>query len=258
MTFETEGLVVRYRRRLPPALDGVTMRVPTGSLYAILGPNGSGKSTLMRALLGAVAVESGAARVDGKEVGSWPRRALARVVGGVTQSESIAFPLTVRQLVEMGRYPHLGPFRFPGAEDDAAVEGALARCDVASLADRDIGTLSGGELQRARVARALAQEPRALVLDEPTQSLDVRHEMEILLLLRALADRGLTVVLITHHLDAAARFADRMLLLDRGRVGAEGSPEEVLRPDILETVYRWPVDVRPDAVTGHLQVTPLG
>lgn len=257
MRFATEGLSVRYRGADRPALDDVTVAVPDGSLYAVLGPNGSGKSTLMKALLGVVEVEAGRALVDGRAVGAWTRRELARAVGVVPQAETIAFPLTVREMVAMGRYPHLGAL---GAERDAdreAVARALERCDVAEFAGRDVTTLSGGEMQRVRIARALAQEPRALVLDEPTASLDVRHEMAILESLRAWADQGMTVIVVTHGLDQAARFADRMLLLSRGRVAAEGTPVEVLQADVLERVYRWPIAVGRDAITGTARVTPL-
>jgi iron complex transport system ATP-binding protein len=157
----------------------------------------------------------------------------------------------------MGRYPHLGPLRAEGERDRDAVDRALERCDVTKLAGRDVNTLSGGELQRVRIARALAQEPSALVLDEPTASLDVRHEMSIFQLLRASADMGMTVLLITHHINLAARFADRLLLLSEGRVAAEGRVEEVIREEALESVYRWPLAVRVDAVTRAPQVTPL-
>jgi iron complex transport system ATP-binding protein len=157
----------------------------------------------------------------------------------------------------MGRYPHLGPLRPEGPEDRKAVEGALEACDARDLRNRDVGTLSGGELQRVRIARALAQEPRGLVLDEPTASLDIGHEMSILQLLREQADRGITVLLITHHLELAARFADRFLLLDQGKVAAEGSAGDVFRPEILEAVYRWPVAVRRDPDTDLLRITPL-
>ncbi|MEX0856204.1 MAG: ABC transporter ATP-binding protein [Gemmatimonadota bacterium] len=256
MILEARDLVVRYRRGLPPALDGVSLHVPAGAFYAVLGPNGSGKSTLMRALLGSIPIESGTVVLDGAPLGAWGRRALARAVGAVTQTESVAFPLTVRALVGMGRYPYLGPFRSEGPSDTAAIERALSRCDAIELADRDVGTLSGGEFQRVRVARALAQEPRALVLDEPTASLDVRHEMEILRLLRASTESGMTVVLITHHLEAAARFADRLLLMDRGRVAAEGTVAEVLQEEVLERVYHWPLAVRTDPLTDRLRITP--
>jgi iron complex transport system ATP-binding protein len=174
----------------------------------------------------------------------------------VAQSEHLAFPISVREFVAMGRYPHLGPLRPEGDTDREAIQTALSRCDVRDFATREVTTLSGGELQRVRIARALAQEPSALILDEPTASLDVRHEMSIFELLRASADRGMTVVLITHHLNLAARFADRFLLLHDGVVAAEGGLGEVFREETLKSVYRWPLAVRDDAVAGSLQVTP--
>lgn len=257
MSFRTRDLRVRYPRAPRPALDGITMEVPTGSLYAVLGPNGSGKSTLMRGLMGVLRPESGSVALEGRPVTSWERRELARRVGAVPQSESMAFPLTVRELVGMGRYPHLGALAPEGPADREAVERALDRCDALHLGGRDVTTLSGGELQRVRIARALAQEPRTLVLDEPTASLDIRHEMAILRLLRDQVEEGITVLLITHHLDLAGRFADRLLLLAHGRVAAEGAAAEVLRADVLSEVYGWPVEVLPDPVTGAPRVTPL-
>lgn len=255
--FRTRELVVHYPGAERPALNGVDMAVPAGTFYAVLGPNGSGKSTLMRALMGVVRPASGLATVDGRPASRWNRRALARRIAAVAQSESVAFPVTVQELVAMGRYPHLGALQRERAEDRRAVEEALATCDALHLRDRDAGTLSGGELQRVRIARALAQEPAALALDEPTSSLDIRHQMSILSLLRASADRGLTVLLITHDLDLAGRFADRLLLLHQGGVAAEGRPDEVLRKEILDRVYDWPVEVERDPVTGTPRVTPL-
>jgi iron complex transport system ATP-binding protein len=255
--FEARGLVVRYPGAPRPALDGVDLFVPKGAFHAVLGPNGSGKSTLMRALLGLVRPERGETLVAGRPTGSWTRRDLARVVGAVSQAETISFPLSVRELVAMGRYPHLGPLGAESEADRSAISRALARCEASDLAARDVTTLSGGELQRVRIARALAQEPEALALDEPTASLDVHHEMRIWQLLRHAADGGTSVLLITHHLDLAARFADRMLLLDGGRAVAEGAPSEVMRRDVLSEVYRWPLAVEKDPVTGAPRVTPL-
>jgi iron complex transport system ATP-binding protein len=252
-----EGVRFTYPGSSVPALDDVSMDVPSGSLYAVLGPNGSGKSSLMRALLGLRAIQ-GRVLIDERPVGDWDRRELARAVGAVTQSESISFPLTTRELVAMGRYPYLGPLERERDSDRAAIERALVSCDLVELAGRDVTTLSGGEFQRARLARALAQEPSALVLDEPTASLDVGHEMTILELLRTSADSGMTVLLITHGLDMAARFADRMLLLSRGKVAAEGSPAEVVREETLRAVYGWPLAVHQDPATGAPRVTPLG
>jgi iron complex transport system ATP-binding protein len=233
------------------------MEVPDGSLYAVLGPNGSGKSTLMKALLGVLPVAAGGVSVDERPTAAWSRGELARAVGVVPQAEAIAFPLKVREMVAMGRYPHLGPLGSERDADRVAIARALEQCEVSDLAERDVMTLSGGELQRARIARALAQQPRALVLDEPTASLDIRHEMAILELLRSSSDAGMTVLVVTHGLDLAARFADRMLLLAKGRVAAEGVPADVLRSDVLEEVYRWPIAVQEDPATGTPRVTPL-
>jgi iron complex transport system ATP-binding protein len=257
MRLAAEELSVRYPGASALALDRVTLAIPPGAFTAVLGPNGSGKSTLLRALLGVVAPTSGRATVDGVEARAWDRRELARVVGVVPQNETIAFPITVREMVAMGRYPHLGPLRREGLPDHEAIRQALERCDIDGLAGRQVTALSGGELQRARIARALAQQPRVLALDEPTASLDVSHEMTILGLLREWASGGMTVLLITHQLNLAARFADRMILLDRGSVAAEGMPEEVFREDVMGRVYEWPLRVDQDAVTGTPRVVPL-
>lgn len=256
MRLATEALVVRYPSSDRLALDGVTMTARQGHLTAVLGPNGSGKSTLVKAILGTVPILSGYTLVDSKETSSWSRRALARSVGVVPQAETIAFPMTAKQMVSMGRYPYLGPWSSERDVDRNAVATAMGACDVADLADRDITTLSGGELQRVRIARALAQEPSALILDEPTASLDIRHEMAILELLRASADKGMTVMLVTHGIDLAARFADELILLADGRVAASGNPEAVLRADVLERVYRWPISVTVDPSSGTPHVTP--
>ncbi|MEX2528065.1 MAG: ABC transporter ATP-binding protein [Gemmatimonadota bacterium] len=243
MSFDAISLTVRYPGSPRPALAQVGCRVPEGSLYAVVGPNGSGKSTLMRALLGTVPLESGSVTLEGRPLEGWSRRELARTVGVVSQSEPMPFPIRVRELVALGRYPHLGAFRREGGDDRRAILNALRECHVEEFARRDAGTLSGGELQRVRIARALAQEPRILVLDEPTASLDIRHEMEIFLLLRRWCRRGYTVVLISHKLDLVARFAHKILLLKDGRAVVQGPPTEVLNEEILEGVYQWPLHV---------------
>ena len=257
MRLAADGLSVRYPAAPVLALDRVTLAIPAGSFTAVLGPNGSGKSTLLRALLGAIRPSEGRATVDGRDAWAWDRRELARLIGVVPQSETVAFPVTVREMVAMGRYPHLGPLRAEGPSDRDAIERSLERCAVADLAARHVTRLSGGEQQRIRIARALAQEPRALALDEPTRSLDVRHEMMILRLLRGWATEGMTVLLITHQLNLAARFADRIVLLDGGRVAAEGAPADVFRENVLERVYDWPLRVDKDPVTQAPRVIPL-
>jgi iron complex transport system ATP-binding protein len=255
MSLEARDLAVRYGDA-GLALDGVSCAVSGGRFLAVVGPNGSGKTTLVRALSGLVRLERGEVRVDGAPLVQWTRRALARVLAVVPQGEDIAFPLRVEETVMLGRYARLGPFAAPGAADRAAVGDALARCDVAAFAGRTIDSLSGGEWQRVRLARALAQEPRVLVLDEPTTSLDVRHEMELFELVRRLVDGGLAGLVITHHINLAARFADRMILLSAGRVAAEGPPAEVLRRETLREVFGWPVAVT-TWCDGSPQVVPL-
>ncbi len=257
MRFETTDLVIKYPEQSRPALNGVNMSVPSGSFYAVLGPNGSGKSTLMKGLLGVVRADQGRALISERNISKWDRKALARSIGVVSQSETVSFPITVREMVGMGRYPHLGPLEGEGSKDKAAVHEALEVCDVTHLVNRDLSTLSGGELQRVRIARALAQEPMALVLDEPTSSLDIKHAMEILELLKQSVASGLTVILTTHGLDLAARFSDRMLLLSEGQVAVEGTPDEVVNEEALAEVYGWPVKVEWEATTGSPRVTPL-
>ena len=238
-----DGVTFRYPDTDRAALEGVSMEAPAGGCTAVLGPNGSGKSTLLRVLLGTLAPRAGTAEFDGRPLAAWSRAELARAVGVVPQGEEVAFPIAVRDLVAMGRYPHLGPWRREGAADRRAVDEAMRRCDVSALADRPVANLSGGERQRAKVARALAQEPRALALDEPTAALDVGHEMAIWELLRDLGRSGTTVLIVTHNLNLAARYADRLVLLDHGRVAAAGMPAEVLTRATVERVYGWPVRV---------------
>lgn len=256
MILEALDLTIQYPGSSKPALDHVSCAVGSGELLAVVGPNGSGKTTLLRGLLGLVEATSGQALVQGRPIQRWRRSGLAKVIGVVTQREESVFPLRVAETVMLGRYARLGPLAAPGALDRAAVEQAMARCDVSDLRNRHVDTLSGGEWQRVRVARALAQEPAALVLDEPTSALDVRHEMEVLELVRVLVDCGLAGILVTHQLNLAARFADRLLLLNQGLVVAEGAPGAVLTTQTVESVFGWPIAVT-DWIDGSPQVIPL-
>lgn len=256
MILEGRGLTVRYPNAAAAALSGVDAWLRAGELVAVAGPNGGGKTTLLRALLGAVRLAGGEAKVTGRSIGSVPKTELARIVAALPQREEPAFALRVAEFVQLGRYPHLGPFTPVGPEDRAVVRDTLERCDAWELRDRTIDTLSGGEWQRVRVARALAQAPRALLLDEPTAALDVRHTMELLELVRELVSGGLGALVVTHELNLAARFADRVILLAGGTVQAVGTPREVLTERTISRVFDWPV-----AVTtwngGTPQVVPL-
>jgi iron complex transport system ATP-binding protein len=248
---------VRYRGSRLRALDDVTIAAPAGTLTAVVGPNGSGKSTLVRALVGQVPLEQGAITVDGLPVRDETRNALARRVAVVTQREEPAFPLAVRDYVALGRYPHLGPWRGPTSVDAEAIAAAVARTEIEPYLDRTIAELSGGEWQRVRLARALAQGGRSLVLDEPTTFLDVGHEMAVFELLGRLAADGMAVLLVSHQLNLVARFAHRMVLLHRGRVAGDGTPADVMQASLLESLYDWPLVVTRDPAVGAPALIPL-
>jgi iron complex transport system ATP-binding protein len=245
-----DEVVVRYPRSTTDALAGVSLDARPGALTAIVGPNGSGKSTLVRALIGRVGLVRGAIRIDNSPVDAMTRDALARRVAVVTQREELAFPLDVSDYVGLGRFPHLGVWRTAEARDRRAIDESMDTAGVAGLRDRGIDALSGGEWQRVRLARALAQGGDAMVLDEPTAFLDVAHEMAVFELLYRLARAGQAVLLVSHQLNLVARFADHMVLLHHGRIEAAGPPDAVMRADILERVYEWPLVVSRDPAVG--------
>lgn len=243
MRLEARDAVVQYPRSERAALDGATCAVSSGEFVVVAGPNGSGKTTLFRALLGLQDVSRGAVEVDGRAIAGWPRAGLARRVAALPQREEPAFPLRVHEAVALGRWARLGPVGRPAAADHAAVQRALAAASLTAFVDRSTDTLSGGEWQRVRVARALAAEPELLLLDEPGTALDLAHEMALYELLGGLVANGLGVLAITHHLNAALRYADRVVLLDRGRIVADGPPRSVLSADLLSRVFDWPVSL---------------
>jgi iron complex transport system ATP-binding protein len=238
------------------AVHDVSFALQSGELAAIVGPNGSGKTTLLRAMLGLVRPAAGCVRLDGRDLTRWTRRQLAGAVAALPQREEPAFPLTVRETLLMGRWSQLGPLQSITAADEHAIAQALARCDVGGFEARRIDSLSGGEWQRVRLARALAAAPRLLLLDEPTAALDIGHEMELFDLLRRLASEGLGVLAITHDLNLAASYADRVLLLQRGAVVAEGPPADVITSALVSQVFDWPVAVNQFPGVGPV-VVPL-
>ena len=196
-------------------------------------------------------------RLSGTPLRAFPRRALARLVGYVPQETHVAAGFTVLETVLLGRSPHTGALGFEAPEDWSAARRALRLTDTESLSERPLDELSGGERQRAVIARALAQEPELVLLDEPTAFLDIRHQHAIYgLLVRLVREEGKTVVCVSHDLNLAAAYADRLVLLDHGRVAAAGPPEEVLRSEILSPVYETRVEVRVDETTGRPYVLP--
>ena len=240
-----------------PVLEDVSLDVPEGAFLALVGPNGAGKTTLLRTCNGIVSPTAGQVRVDGHDVTSSSPRDVGRLVATVPQTTRIAFEFDVADVVAMGRTPHRGRFETADDDDRTAVESALERTDTARFADRSIDELSGGERQRVVLARALAQETPVLLLDEPTASLDINHQVRTLALARELATAGRTVVAAIHDLDLAARFCDRIALLSDGSILADGPPEAVLTAERLESAFGVRTAVGTNPVTGTPAVTPL-
>jgi iron complex transport system ATP-binding protein len=251
-----EELRVRYPARRQDALAGVSLAAPRGIVTAVVGPNGSGKSTLVRALLGRVP-STGRITIDDVDARRIARPELARRVAVVTQREEVAFPAGVPDYVALGRLPHRGAWGRDTADDHEAVERAMRDAGVLDLRDRSVDQLSGGEWQRVRFARALAQGGGVFVADEPTTFLDIAHEMAVFELLGRLARDGRAVLLVSHQLNLVARFADQLVLLDRGTVAAAGQVADVMRADVLERVYGWPVVVTRDPAVGSPALVPL-
>ena len=248
---------VRYPRQSRDAVRDVTLAARRGVVTAVVGPNGSGKSTLVRALLGRVALDDGSIAIDGRDARELRRDDIARQVAVVTQREEPAFPIAVHEYVALGRLPHRGAWGRDTADDRAAVAEAMERAEVTALFDRTVDQLSGGEWQRARFARALAQGGDAFVADEPTTFLDVGHEMIVFELISRLAREGRAVLLVSHQLNLVARFADHLVLLHAGEVVAAGSVNDVMRAEVLERVYAWPLVVTRDPAIGAPSLVPL-
>jgi iron complex transport system ATP-binding protein len=244
------------------ALRDLTCAVRDGEILGIIGPNGSGKSTLLKLLGAILAPQQGTIRLQGRALDLFARQEMARLVASVPQQSSVMFPFTLAEIVLMGRFPHgraggpLGGFGWETAEDVRAAEQAMDAMEILHLAGRAISDVSGGERQRAFIARALAQAPRVLLLDEPTVFLDLRHQLDICAIMRRLnREEGLTVVWVSHDLNLAGQYCDRLLLLQGGALVRLDSPSAVLRPDVIESVYRCPVLVDRHPTSGAPRVT---
>jgi iron complex transport system ATP-binding protein len=250
------GATHRYPGAAAPALEGVSFEARPGEFVGILGPNGAGKSTLIRIVAGLVHAGEGTVRLAGLDPARAPRRAVARACALVPQEPRIAWPFTVREVVMMGRAPHQGLLAVADRFDRGAVEGALDACDLRALADRRLDALSGGERRRVFFARALAQEPRVLLLDEPTAFLDLGHQVAAMRMAQLAARGGLCVLAVLHDLNLAAASCDRVVVLSRGRVVAEGRPAEVLTADRVREVWEVEVWRGENAATGAAVVLP--
>jgi iron complex transport system ATP-binding protein len=248
----------RYEGAARPAVDSVSLSVRAGQLTALLGPNGAGKSTLLRVGAGLLGLESGRVSIAGQDARGMDRRKAARLVALVPQSEPPAAGFAVREVVAMGRAPHQDGWMSERVEDRAAVEEAMARCDLTSVAGRAVEALSGGEQRRVSVARALATRPRVLLLDEPAAFLDVRHRLELYDLLSDVVVRdGIGCLVAMHDLDSAARVAHHVVLMRDGRVVAEGPADEVMTLQTLRDTFDAEIDVGVHAPSGRRYFVPV-
>ncbi len=238
-------------------LEGVTFDVARGEVVGLVGPNGAGKTTLVRALCGQARVLAGTIEVDGVDLRALDVRSRARAIAVVPQALPVAFAFTARHFVEMGRHPHLGPLHGPSGHDARIVDEVLELTDTARLQHETVDTLSGGDLQRLTVAQALAQRPRILLLDEATAHLDINHALQVLDLVRRLADEGMTVIAVFHDLDTAARYADRIAIVAQRGVTVPAVPERALEAATIERVFDVRVVVRTEPVTGTVAVVPI-
>ncbi len=219
-------------------LADLNLEVPAGCFFTIIGPNGSGKTTLLKLIMGLLGLQQGAIDIMGRPIGEYAAKSLARTVAYVPQTVPVTFAFTVSEVVLMGRAPHLGLLGLEGEQDLALAQQAMRRAGIDHLADRRLDQLSGGEQQRVFIARAICQQPKMLLLDEPTAALDLTHQVRVMDLMdRLKREQGITIVMVSHDLNLAAMYADHILLLHQGRAAGMGPPKTVLDYDRLEKVY---------------------
>lgn len=257
MSLTVTDLTFSYGSRT--ILDDLSFEVAPGTFCALLGPNGSGKSTMVKAIAGVHRPRSGEITVEGRRTAGLGRRELAKLVAYVPQVGDAPFDLTVREAVMLGRTPHFGIA--PGPADRAKVEDSIVRMGLSDIAEQSMSELSGGQAQRAMIARALAQDPRVLLLDEPTSALDLRYQIETLQLVRRITrEEGISALIAIHDLNHAARYCDQVIVLHGGHLVADGTPAQALQAPILRTVYEVDVEVaaRDDAVEVRPRVDAAG
>ena len=236
-------------------LDRVDVSAESGQFVGLIGPNGAGKSTLLRAISNVLSYQEGSVSLHGADLTTLPAREVAELLALVPQIAPYTQGFTAFELVLMGRYPHLGRFQVEGQSDDRIARNAMRLTETDQFETRTIETLSGGERQRVFLARAVAQQPQVLLLDEPTSNLDILHQLKILTLVRQLVDDGLTAIAAIHDLNLAARFCDRLVLISGGRVVADGPAEDVLTPELIESAFGVESAIYREPVTGALAIS---
>jgi len=240
-------------------LKNVSCDIRKGEFLGIIGPNGSGKTTLLKVIDGILKPQEGDVWIDGISGNKISRNNLAKTIAVVAQDSQMIFPFCVHEIVLMGRAPHLNRWRFEGEADFRIARKAMEMTDTLALANRSMSALSGGERQRVLIARALAQQPQILLLDEPTAFLDIKHQVNFFDLVRSLnKNSALTVIAVTHDINLASLYCDRIILMKDGRIHCLGSPEEVIVETNIKEVYETEVAVDQSPVTGQPRITLLG
>ncbi|OIQ08056.1 putative ABC transporter ATP-binding protein [Moorella thermoacetica] len=240
MKLELQGVASGYGHRT--LIRGISLAVTDGEVLCLLGPNGSGKTTLFKTILGLIRLQGGQILLDGEDISRWSRARLARVMGYIPQAHNPPFPYRVLDVVLMGRTAHLGPMAAPGREDVAIARRAIATLNISHLENRIYTEISGGERQLVLIARALAQEPRLLIMDEPTSALDFGNQLLVLSYIKRLAQMGLAIIMASHFPDHALLYASKVMLLKKGQVYSLGRPEEMVTEENLKSLYG--VDVK--------------
>ena len=239
-------------------LNDVAFQTHEGEFLGIIGPNGSGKTTLIKIIDGLLIPDEGAVFLRGKDIRHVSRNDIAKIIAMVPQDAPMVFPFTVKEVVMMGRAPHLGRLEFEGKTDFEIVHKAMEITDILPFASRSINELSGGERQRVLIARALAQQPQIILLDESTAFLDIKHQIAFFDIIKGLnRDEGMTVVAVTHDMNLASLYCDRIMLLNNGSIHVIGSPGEVITESNIKEVYDTDVLIDPNPVTGSPRVTLL-
>lgn len=249
---------IGFRYEDKQVLDGINLDVHPGEIIGILGPNGSGKSTLLRVMDGVLVPQIGEIEINGKPYNRLSRKELAREVAMVSQEQHFRFSFSCIEVVMMGRFPHLTPMQFENKNDLSIAMDALSATHALEFLERSIHDLSGGERQRVLIARALAQEPRIMLLDEPTSFLDLKFKREIFRLVSSLSkEKGLAVVIVSHDIDLVSQYCSRVILLKKGSVYRTGTPDDVITSENIEDVYECPVLVDQNPLSGRPRVSVI-
>jgi len=255
---EAVNIKFRYSRKSPYVLNNFNLSVDHGEIVGIIGPNGSGKTTALKILSRTIRPEHGKIKIMGRNIAEMRQKEIAKIIGVVPQGTTVAFPFTAREIVLMGRSPHLGFWQMEQEHDLKVADNVMALTDSLEIADRRIDELSGGEQQRVIIARALAQEPKIMLLDEPTAYLDINHQVEIFDLIKRLnSERELTVVIVSHDLNMASEYCDRLVLMRNGQVYKEGSPKQVITEANIREVYDINTVISDNIITGAPHIIPI-